>query len=243
MPSDLFLSLIMHPAQFPVLCGVHTNTYQNIVINGLDENTVANALGEFLNSLHVNTLYIAGSEDSHGEHFFRDMEIALRDEPEVGFLQSPDLHSGSPHPKKVVRLRRYVPPLPTRMGTHKILRFCRIDNSYRPFDKSDFCCFLYCGNTEDGPHANFRCRNPIGQLCVRRRYGGSRTCGVCFWCPVKKMLMQPFPPLHEEDEDSIDEGCVADPLGVTRQFYRDHFSDTESEPPEVGEEPDSDCDW
>ncbi|QEJ80748.1 hypothetical protein PAV19gp29 [Psittacine adenovirus 3] len=239
--SALYLSLIMHPADFPLWCGAHTNTCRNIVANGMDENTVANALGEFFCSDEVNVLYIEGAVGSHAEPFFRDLEQCLRPEPELVFLRSPA--EVVPGAKFVIRLVGDNVELPTEAGTHRVLHFPRRGGGYRPFDRSDFCCFLYCGNTEEGPHGNFRCRNPTGRLCVRRRYGGGRTCGVCFWCPMKKRLERPMPPLGEADEEFLDEGCVAEPLGVPRDFYRTRFSDAESDPPETDEEPDSECDW
>ncbi|AIZ35790.1 hypothetical protein PAV19gp29 [Psittacine adenovirus 3] len=241
--SALYFSLIMHPANFPLWCGAHTNTCRNIVENGMDENTAANALGEFFCSDRVNALYIGGAPDSHGELFFRDLERCLRGEPELVFLPSAAAYEGTPGVKFVIRAVDEESELPTEAGTHRVLHFPRRGGGYRSFDRSDFCCFLYCGNTEEGPHDYFRCRNPAGRLCTRRRYGGGRTCGVCFWCPMKKRLERPTPHVSEEDEELLDEGCVAEPLGVPRDFYRSRFSDAESDPPETDEEPDSECDW
>ncbi|AXB73057.1 putative psittacine PAV19 [Psittacine adenovirus 1] len=241
--SELYLSLIMHPVQFPIICGAYTNTMYNIIANGMDENTAANALGEFFCSPLVNTLYIYGSTESHAEDFFTNLRNILSSEPELTFVESCDQLGPHLPQKRIVRVRHRMDSWPTPYSTHKILSFPIINHVYRPFCRDDFCCYLYCGNSEDGPLDIFRCRNPIGQLCIRKRFSGRRSCGICFWVPMKKRLKEPQPLLTAEDDRFIDEGCVAEPLGVGGQFYRSRFSDVESDGPDSDEEIPSDIDW
>lgn len=241
--SQLFLSLIMQPVHFPILCGAYTNTLRNIRANGMDENTAAHALGEFFSSSVLNTLYISGAHDSHADRFFSNLRSVLRSEPEVVFLQYSEDLSPTTNDKRVVRVRHSVVAWPTPPSEHRVMTFPLSDRSYRPFCRDDFCCYLYCGNTEDGPYEGFRCKNPNGELCLRRRVGGGASCGRCFWVPMKKRLKEPYPPLRGDDAYMIDEGCVAEPLGVWGKFFRLHFSDSESEGPDSGDEVPSEAEW
>ncbi|WXH80967.1 MAG: ORF52 protein [Psittacine adenovirus 12] len=240
---SLFLSLIMHPVRFPVLCGAYTNTLENIRSNGMDENTAAHALGEFFSSPILNTLYIVGPPHGHGERFYCDLRGIMQSEPDIAFIPYSDTMNPTTNIKRVVRVSQAVEKWPTSPNEHRIMTFPLIDRSYRPISRDDFCCYLYCGNTEDGPYEGFRCKNRDGQLCIRRRFGGGPSCGRCFWVPMKKRLKAPYPPLRSEDMHMIDEGCVAEPLGVWGRFYRTHFSDTESEGPDSGDEIPSEAEW
>lgn len=227
--SELYNSVIMRPVPFPLCFAALTNIYHTIEINGLDVNTVSNAIGNFLNSEQVNFLYIAGYRGTHADFFFEDLRNTLEEEPEIGFHTSLIMLATTPFQKNVVRVYDLDPLVPTHRDNHKIIEFRRTVPQYEPFNDEEFASFIYCGNTENGPTPRYECHNPRGLLCVRRSLSNRRACGICFWIPMKGKMQEPelLGMISDSDTEDQDEAAVSYPLGTHPRVYTNYLTSTD----------------
>lgn len=243
--SPLFNSLIMTPVQYPFCFPSITPLYRTIIREGFDINAVAHAIATFLNDPLVNHLYIAGSAQSNAARFFIDLRHAIGNEVEVGFYCGLQQLLDSNKTKRVVLLVEYEGDLPTLACEHKGLNFMRNRIGYEPFTREHLASVVYNGNCHRGPIEYYECKSLTGFICVRRRYSHTKACGVCFWMPTKGRLIGPnYSRLRPEHDvvEFIDEGVVAEPLGVTEDLFRYYVSDTDiSLHSDDGW--DEDCDW
>lgn len=242
--SELYISIIMTPVRYPRCFGGNTNVYKIIYRNAMDNNTVANALGQFLAWSKINTLYITGTTESHGEPFFHDLRVALQEEHEIKFFQSIEEAQRSTAAKKVVRIRSLIRGFPTLTSNHRALEFRnRNYQRYRHFNREDFATYIYCGNSENGPLHQFECRSSDGVLCIRRRYTGVKACKVCFWVG-RKMRLNAVTEFDPTELDEIDEGIIAEPLGIPEDIYSRHIDEeTDVATMYSSDTYDSDCDY
>lgn len=243
-PSDLFQSIIYTPVEYPECFAGNGPIKRTLEKNGLDPYTTGNAIGRFLCDFSVTHLYVAGYVNTHADLFFRDLKRVLSVEPEITFCENSDYLDETRGSKVIVRHfslnRNYVTPT----NEHVVLEFRKKANSnYYAFNREQFAAFVYCANTEDGPNPVYKCRSDSGVLCVRRRYTGIRTCGVCFWIDEKPKLKTVrslvFRGVLEEDE-----GSVCYPLHIHPSVFTEQFGETDTEPiPESDSEYDSEADF
>lgn len=242
--SELYLSVIMTAAGYPKCFGGNSPVYADIYRNGMDNNTVANALGQFLAWNEINTLYICGRRNSHAEPFFVDLRNALDEEPELTFFESIAESKLTFSPKKIIRVRNLRREFPTLSATHRALEF-RNDNlnRYKPFNRVELAAYIYCGNSQDGPLHQFECRSRDGVLCIRRRYTGIRACKVCFWVGTKARLDGVYP-VNPAGAEDVDEGVVAEPLAVPDSVFQKYIlEETDVETMNSDDSYESDCDF
>ncbi|CDO33888.1 protein ORF52 [Pigeon adenovirus 1] len=244
LTSPLYHSVIMTPVPYPFCFARMTPLYDNIVREGFDISAWANAMGGFLNCQAIHTLYLIGSVRSNATRFFLDLRRALLEEPEVGFYCGfPPVPA--PKPKRVVLLVGYPTMLPTHAWEHRGFNFVRNDCPYDSFTRQHLASLIANGNTERGPVCFYECQSETGFLCVRRRYLGVPTCGVCFRIPTKSRLLGPNPydlrPVRDRVE-YVDEGVVVEPMGIREQLFEHYVSDSEPLTPSESDG-ESEIDW
>lgn len=216
--SELFISLIMTPCNYPD-CFAGIGPFSRICFaNGININVLSNAFGRFLTRDHIRFMYICGS--THAELFFRDLLLAFSVESEV--LDYHPREFSIEGGKKIFLNRDFNYEPATLNYNHIVVRLKNSSAaSYRNFSRSDLAAFVYCGNTEDGPIDFYRC--VTNDICV----GGptSIVCDVCELVSHSGRLSN-YPRFHILDFDQDDEGCVVEPLGVPANIFKSHFEST-----------------
>lgn len=216
--SELFISIIMSPASYPRCFGANTNVAGTLTRVGMDIRTVANAFGQFLAHGQLNILYILGKDETWADPFFTDLQNALCFEDEIRFSSNPDINTNSG--KWIIRITDKS-MIRAEQGTFKCLEISMSLTylQYVHFTRDDLAAFIYSGNTHDGPIERFTCAAENGILCKETR----EHCGVCFnynIAPNKRL--EPVYTFYRSYTEYVDEGIVAEPLGIPDYFYRDH---------------------
>ncbi|WPS63605.1 ORF52 [Aviadenovirus phalacrocoracidae] len=226
--SDLFQAVIMTAVEYPRCFGSLSGVFKTIEANDMDVATAANAIARFLNDDGVHDLYICGCAASHAERFYEDLKASLDDEPEVAFVRERHAHWDTLREKRIIRSAEPPRRNPGRMRGYVSLLFTNTDPArYHTFDRKDLAAYVYCGNSSDGPCKRFECRSLSGTVCVLNV--SKRLCRVCFRKGIKGKL-DAIEDNHYEPEDValVDEGVVAEPLGMPKEMFEYHFSDTDS---------------
>ncbi len=246
--SQLYVSVIMTPTLYPdCFCGSGP-IQRTLLRHGFDPSSIANGLGRFLavDENGVDFLYIVGTPQSIAESFYMDLKRCLQQENEITFHTGLNTVATAPTWKHVILLltENGSYGVPSEAYEHVILEFGHNYDAprfYLPFERGHLAAFVYCGNSNDGPIDKFRCRNPDGVMCVRRRFKGARTCGICFVIGCKHRMRAPWVS-GRFDYDTYDEGVVSDALGTPNAVFTDMFSDTDVS--SIGESDEiSDEDW
>lgn len=202
--------------------GRDTELYRIFSENGFDVSAAANALGRWLCSDVLDFLYIQPFNYEVGQAFMRDLREAIGHMDEIGFVDDFRNVLRVKARKKVAMLPPYCSPV-TIFPRHIILRFANSFSLPRRFSPLDLAVFLYCGNTEEGPDPVFECEEENGYICIDRDFGCEASCGKCFEMGIAQRLREPW--LREDFSNEVDEGVVAEPLGLPSTVYRWHLND------------------
>lgn len=210
--ENLYEGLITQHVEWPRCYGGLTRIARIVEFNFMDKSTTSNAITRFLQDADVNTLYICGAETEHAEPFFEDLRKILHDE--VIFVHLDEFYNDD-NKKRIVRVTNRNPYLVTEVDEHVGLKLLRTEiDMYESFDRKDLASFVYAINLY-GYDKRFECQNYAGLQCLQREFSGSRECGVCFrFCPLLNANLD----LDPDDAIEIDEGVVAEPLGVPRRI-------------------------
>lgn len=238
--SELYISIISTPVEFPDCFAGNGIIKKTLERNGLDPYTTGNAIGRFLAFHSVKYLYVSGNVGTQADSFFSCLKRILSTESEVVFCDDSDYVDEVRGEKIVVRHKSLDRNFETQ--NHVVIEFRK--RGMFNFNREMFAAFVYCANGDDGPNRVYECRSLDKVQCIRRRYTGKRTCGVCFWIDEKAKL-KTFRRLRVSfDYDDVDEGCVCNSLNVNPELYFEQFGETDTETvPENDSEYDSDVDY
>ncbi|AIZ35789.1 hypothetical protein PAV19gp28 [Psittacine adenovirus 3] len=216
--DELYHSLIMSPVE-PSECFAGLGPLAYVLeLNGLDLGAVGAALWDFMCLDSVTRFYVVGCSRTHAPLFFRDLRAALVDEREIGFSVG---QPGSCRRKTVVYLGRRGRKMVFDCAAARAIVFPSLSaERYSRYTRGDLCAFLFCANGEDGPQEGSRCCNPRGRLCVKS-FMSRVSCGVCFHRPGSPKMAPPSLGrlLDALDLVDVDEGVVAEPLGIPKEVY------------------------
>lgn len=217
MASNLYLSVIMTPVPYPQCFSGYSNIQKIIERNDLDINSVANTLGEFLNSDTINYLYLMGTSGSDAEKVFNCLQMAIGTEEEMVFVRKAEKTHVLRGKKKVILCSTLKDTLRTRTREHRVLTLNRRAQPHGEISREEFASFIYCGNSSNGPMPQYRCQNRAGILCVR----GGDTCNVCFASELRPRMREvPIENLNPPLADFLlDEGIVVEPLNTCKEVF------------------------